>query len=258
LRYVYHTIKYFIQFFIPFNYSILNFTMGSIEIQTPLSDIPSSDRVEPGSFPLRLANLPESSLPKSIDPKAIASEYISRFNKTIRSADASSLKTLFCQESYWRDHLCLTWDFHTLHGPDKIHDLICKTNGSRLHSLSLDTSSELRSPKATAVGDDGKTNIVQAFLDVETDVGRGKGVVRLVYDGEWKCFTLYTVLEELKGHEESIGKRRPYGVVHGERTDKRNWADRRKEEMEMEDGVEPAVLILGMFLRKYSTGILGS
>ncbi|PQE22539.1 flavin-containing monooxygenase protein [Rutstroemia sp. NJR-2017a BVV2] len=128
--------------------------------------------------------------------------------------------------------------------PD-IHDLISKTNGSRLHSLSLDTSSELRSPKATAVGNDGKTNVVQAFLDVETDVGRGKGVVRLVYDGEWKCFTLYTVLEEMKGYEESIGKRRPYGVVHGERTDKRNWADRRREEREMEDGVEPTVLILG-------------
>jgi hypothetical protein len=50
----------------------------------------------------------------------------------------------------------------------------------------------------------------------------------------------------LKGHEESIGKKRPLGVEHGLHTSRDNWLDRRKREENLEDGMEPAVLIVGM------------
>ena len=65
---------------------------------------------------------------------------------------------------------------------------------------------------------------VQAFLKVETDVGSGEGIVRLVQEGgNWKVFTLFTFLKELRGHEESVGKRRPHGVEHGEHASQKNW-----------------------------------
>jgi hypothetical protein len=93
---------------------------------------------------------------------------------------------------------------------------------------------------------DGKVHTVQAFLTVETDIGRGSGIVRLVQDhGAWKVFTLYTFLRELKEHEEQVGGRRPNGVAHGEHLSRKNWLDRRKAEENFEDGEEPTVLILG-------------
>lgn len=95
---------------------------------------------------------------------------------------------------------------------------------------------------------DGKVHTVQAFLTVETDIGRGSGVVRLVqYHGAWKVFTLYTFLRELKGHEEQVGGRRPNGVAHGEHLSRKNWLDRRKAEENFENCEEPTVLILGRF-----------
>lgn len=219
--------------------------MGSVGIQSP---IPSSERVQPGSFQLKFAKLPESAAPVSIDTIKVAADFIERFNKVIPSADIASLSSIFIEESYWRDQLCLSWDFHTLHGPSKIFDLIDKTKGSRLKSITLDSSSEVRSPKLTTVDVEGKTNVVQAFITVETDVGKGDGVVRLVQDqGTWKAFTLYTFLESLNGYEETVGKNRLPGVKHGEKTERANWADKRNIEKEFINGAEPTVLILGMF-----------
>jgi hypothetical protein len=111
--------------------------------------------------------------------------------------------------------------------------------------VSLDQSTALRSPSTSVIGD---AHIVQTFLTVETDVGFGKGVVRLVNDnGKWKAFTLFTFLEGLKGHEEVTGRKRPNGVDHGEHISRTNWLDRRNAEEEFEDDEEPTVLILGKY-----------
>jgi hypothetical protein len=216
--------------------------MGSIAMK-----IPSSDRVEPGSFPLKIATYPTAAPPKSIDPDAVAASWVKSFNKTISSPHVSGITELFLSESYWRDQLCLSWDFHCLNGLDKIVTQLQQSkNGSRIKSLTLDKSSALRSPNATVFDSDGKVHTVQAFLTVETDVGNGAGIVRLVQDaGKWKVFTLFTILKELKGHEELIGKKRPFGVEHGEHASRKNWLDRRNVEKNFEDEQEPTVLILG-------------
>ncbi|KAH7417800.1 hypothetical protein BKA64DRAFT_652899 [Cadophora sp. MPI-SDFR-AT-0126] len=217
--------------------------MGSIALQSP-STVPSSDRCEPGSFPLVTAQFPAASKPKPVDANDIAANWVSAFNKYISNPSIESLSKLFLTESYWRDQLCLTWDFHTLSGPAKIHSLLI-ANPSRITSISLDTSSSYRSPK-TASLDNGKVQVVQAFLKVETDVGAGEGFVRLVEEaGVWKVFTLFTFLKSLNGFEESVGKKRPNGVKHGEHDSRENWADRRRIEEEFDNGEEPTVLILG-------------
>jgi hypothetical protein len=259
--------------------------MGSVATQHPV-DIPSAERVEPGSFALHTANLPSLPKPESIDAKSVATAWVESFNKTISNPDLAGISKLFLAESYWRDHLCLSWDLHCKfsifskppcfticdtfgfseyldttrlnssfntnstagpQGPGKITALL-KQAGNRVKSLALDESSTLRSPTATVFDAEGKVHTVQAFLGVQTDVGSGDGIVRLVQEqGQWKVFTLFTYLKELKGHEERTGKNRPNGVEHGEHASQHNWLDRRKAEESFEGDLEPTVIIMGEF-----------
>ena len=86
--------------------------------------------------------------------------------------------------------------------------------------------------------------IIADFL-FETNVGRGKGIVNLtatdVSGQHWKAFTVYTSLQELKGHEERKGSTRPKGFNHD---DPQTWLEKR-EKMQNMDGVEPTVLVVG-------------
>lgn len=219
--------------------------MGSIAVQQ--NSVPSSERVEPGSFPLISAKLPTVIETGVVDADEVASQWVDLFNKTIGSGDLASTSELFLQESYWRDQLCLSWDIHTLHGPQKIVELFKSSdNGCRIKSIELDKTSPIRSPKIEQLGSEAKITNVQAFLNVETDVGKGQGLVRLVNgNGKWKAFTLFTFLKELKGYEETVGRSRPLGAEHGGHSSKLNWLDQRKTEEKFEDGDEPTVLIVG-------------
>lgn len=205
--------------------------------------VPSSHRVEPGSLPLRTANLPTASLAPD-DAHRIAASWVSSFDKVLKNPDLDSISEVFLSESYWRDQLCLSWDFHCLQGPEKIHSLFAKSKeGARITSVGLDTTTALRSPSISTLGE---AHVVRSFLTIETDAGNGKGVVHLANEnGKWKAFTLFTFLEELKGHEEVTGKRRPNGVEHGEHNSRKNWRDRRIEEEEFDGDEEPTVLIIG-------------
>jgi len=220
--------------------------MGGI---TPQGDCQneSANRVEPGSVPLLMAQYPESKILKPINANQIASLWIETFNEAIVRPDIKSIAAAFLTESYWRDQLCLSWDFHTLKGPEKIFDLFGKTkNGCRIKSVALDKSFPVRSPITSTLDAAGTIDIVQAFLTVETDVGNGTGVLRLAQEqGAWKAYTLFTMLKELKGFEPNVGKKRPFGVVHGENQSRQNWQQRRNAEEIFEDSQEPTVLIVG-------------
>ena len=196
---------------------------------------------------MKLATYPTSAPPKPIDANSVATTWVEAFNKTINSPDVVGIPDLFLSESYWRDQLCLSWDFHCLNGLDKVVTQLKQSkNGSRIKSLALDKSNALRSPTATVFDADGEVHTVQAFLTVETNVGNGAGIVRLVQDeGKWKVFTLFTFLKELRGYEELIGKKRPFGVEHGEHAFRKNWLDRRNSEKNFEEEQGPTVLILG-------------
>jgi hypothetical protein len=206
-------------------------------------EVSSSNRVEPGSFPLRLATLPTVS-PAPEDANSVAELWVASINKALGSPEIPNISEVFCLESYWRDQLCLSWDFHCLQGPEKISSLIKNSKeGCRIRSVSLDKSTVSRSPRTSILGE---AHAVQSFLNVVTDVGYGKGVVKLVNEnGTWKAFTLFTFLEGLRGHEEVTGSRRPNGVEHGEHTSRLNWLDRRNVEEDFEGNDEPTVLIVG-------------
>ena len=113
----------------------------------------------------------------------------------------------------------------------------------------MDASNVVRAPKFAPVDADGEVIGVQFFLNIHTVHGSGQGLIRLVEEaGNWKVFTLYTRLEELKGYGQNIFDRRPVGAEHGGMPGRSNWADKRAGALDYADGSEPAVLVVGMSL----------
>ena len=218
---------------------------------TAAVQVPSHNRVEPGSTQLRTAVYPESKAPHKDDVHKIASAWLASLNEALSSKNYESLKKLFLPDSCWRDQLALSWDYHTLNGPGKIISFLqTSPHGCRIKSISIDDSSTLHSPQVSAADFNGNVQGVTSFLMIETDVGRGPGIVRLLQDqqdgGKWKAFTLFTAMHELKGHEETVRGNRPHGVDHGGKPGRKNWQERRIATENFEGDMEPTVLILGI------------
>ncbi len=74
--------------------------------------VPSASRVEPGSHPLVAANLPVADFDKDVDPNQAVQEWLREFQDVLESGDfRNGLPKLFSKEAYWRDQLCLSWNY---------------------------------------------------------------------------------------------------------------------------------------------------
>ncbi|KAI5459019.1 hypothetical protein BGZ63DRAFT_360680 [Mariannaea sp. PMI_226] len=208
-------------------------------------------RTVPGSVNIPIAQFP--SAPKSaetIDPAKVAAQLVDTFNQTLHSGNYSAVSQLFVDSGFWRDHLALSWVFRTVQSPAKIRDFLesCSKSkdGFRLKSIRVDDSLLVRAPKVLPIDASGDVSGIQFFIKAETVIGNGIGLVRLAkQDGQWKIFTLYTRLEELKGHEEGVNERRPKGAQHGGQPGRKNWSDKRALAADFKDGSEPTVLVVG-------------
>ena len=215
---------------------------------TAAVQIPSHNRVEPGSSQLKPASYPDVAPPPETNINKVATDWVESLNNVLSSSDFNGISQIFLKEACWRDQLALTWNYHTLNGPEKITSFLKSSpKGSRISSVKVDYDNPKLAPHISAADYHGKVKGLAAFLTIETDVGRGRGVVRLLQDqdGKWKAFTLFTAMYELKGHEETIGANRPNGVDHGGQPGRKNWQERRTAMENFEGGLEPTVLILG-------------
>lgn len=216
-----------------------------------VDSIPSYNRSEPGSCQLEAASYPNVASPASSeDANAVASEWVTALTKVLNDNDYTAVRRLFLPEACWRDQLALSWDYHTLTGSEDIVSFLKSApKGSRIKSIEIDDSNATRQPCVSAVDYRGKIQGVASFLTIDTDVGRGRGLVRLLKDpqdnGRWKAFTLFTTMHELKGHEETIKANRPHGVEHGGQPGRKNWQERRTAQENYEGDKEPVVLIIG-------------
>ncbi|KAF4978552.1 hypothetical protein FZEAL_5085 [Fusarium zealandicum] len=221
--------------------------MAAIDVQT----IPSHMRTVPGSVNIHVAKFPPSSkLAASSSAHDVASALVDTVNTCLQKNDYAALSRQFTQEGYWRDHLALSWAFRTVQGPSNILEFLTSCadskDGFRLKKISIDTSSTVRAPNVVPIEGSAEILGVKFFFLVETSIGSGQGLAHIVEDnGEWKIFTFYTRIDELKGGEEAINERRPRGVEHGGKPGRKNWAERRAQAADFEDGSEPAVLIIG-------------
>ncbi|KAJ2974456.1 hypothetical protein NUW58_g8652 [Xylaria curta] len=210
-----------------------------------VDQVPSSQRLVPGSFNIPLAPWPttEAIDGKSTDTTAISSKIIDSFNQSLEKKDYQSVADLFVDNGYWRDQLALTWDLRTAKGKDKIINIL--QAGHHLVSVNIDNSSAGGGPQVVDLRYDSSVRGILFFTTVTTQFGSGRGVVRLIQEsGKWKIWTFFTMVEKLKGHEEAIGPNRPSGVQHGVQAGRKNWVERRQAESNFENS-EPEVLIVG-------------
>lgn len=205
--------------------------------------IPSRDRIEPGSYNIPLGKFPQTCSTASIDPNKVASELIEQLNSALSAKDYQAVSNLFLENGYWRDHLCLSWDFRTLKGREDISSFLSK--GCRLVSVDIDRSSAFRAPHVGPIDGFGDVTGVEFFTKATTQLGSGQGVARVAeIDGTWKFSTFFSSLTDIKGHEESVNHRRPRGVQHGEQKGCKNWLEKRIDDINFE-GKSPAVIIIG-------------
>jgi hypothetical protein len=178
--------------------------------------------------------------PAPTDPETPFNEWLAALNQCLLSASEESLSSLFLANSFWRDHLCLTWDYKTAHKLPNIHSLLCS---SRIESI---TRSGSHPVLVLPVDFEGQVPAITAFVDVKTTVGHGRGVIKLLEDtdGKWKAYTVFTALMGLDKYPEKVGRNRPAGVTHGADKGRKNWTERRQEEKEFVHE-QPTVLIIG-------------
>ncbi|KAI9894037.1 MAG: hypothetical protein M1814_004807 [Vezdaea aestivalis] len=216
-------------------------------------DVPSLQRVEHDSYPISVAQFPGVKTPTyAQDNSRIVQNWFSKLEMVDWKGPDSLVqaKELFWSEppGFWRDHLGLSWDFRCLKGPKAISSFFANSeSGCRIEQYALDESSPLRIPTTTPMDGSGRITCVQAFFTFASNVGHGRGIVRLGHDQDdrWKAFTLYTKLEALLDHAEKTLSNRPLGVDHGSNPGRKNWQERRTQEQKFDDGIEPVVLIIG-------------
>jgi putative flavoprotein involved in K+ transport len=195
-----------------------------------------------GLMNARLSTVEPTTL-TSGSPQDVANSWLDAFGSALEEGDSAAVAGLFVKDGWLRDRLALTWDLRTLHGRDKIQQLLEDRIGvARLSNVELDPALE------PVLVDEGEgLTWLQASFTFESEVGRGRGFVRLVEDEEESTVGAWTALvelRELKGFEEPQGARRPHGASHGAERGSENWLDRRQRKEAFEES-EPSAIVVG-------------
>ena len=206
--------------------------------------VPSSQRLESGSTNI-LPHKFTATSSESADPKVIAKDTVDALNAALSKEDVIAVADLFADKSYWRDHLALTWDVRTFTGQAKIKDQLVQ-HGCNITSVKLDDSTPFKAPHIAPFDGFGKAKGIEFFISFESKIGTGRGTCRLFEEnGKWKIFSFFTNLKELKDYPPATFYKRPHGVEHGGKPDRKNWVERRTAEKNYEDGREPTVVVIG-------------
>lgn len=155
-------------------------------------------------------------------------------NAALEEGDAQAASALFATDSYWRDLVAVTWNMKTVEGPSGVQDMLtAQLKHTKPRGFALQDGE--------IPGEDG--GVTTAWITFETAVGRGWGLMRLK---EGRIWTLLTALQELKGHEENRGKRRPMGAEHGAAKNRKSWTETREAEAaELGYTEQPYTVIVG-------------
>jgi putative flavoprotein involved in K+ transport len=175
---------------------------------------------------------------------ANAGRWLAQFERALARSDQSALARLFRADSHWRDVLALTWRIATVSGREAVvAGLAAHAGRARPSGFRIDP--DRTAPReVTRAG----TRTTETIFRFESAEGRGSGVLRLIPDaddgGTPKAWTLLTALEELKGHEERTGDRRPTGEAYSRDFRGPNWLDQRRSAAAYRDS-DPVVLVVG-------------
>jgi len=166
------------------------------------------------------------------DPAHRVARWLAAFDGALSRHDIPAATALFADECYWRDFISFTWNIATQEGREAI---------GRMLAASL---ARVR-PGSWRIEGAAKSSggIAEAWFTFETAIARGKGYLRLKGD---ECWTLLTVMRELKGFEEKRGETRALGTQHGVVTNRRSWLEAKtQEESELGYRTQPYCIIVG-------------
>lgn len=170
-------------------------------------------------------------------------QWLADFERALASGQQADVARLFVEDSHWRDILAFTWTIKPRVGAAAIAaGLLDRQPAVDARQFEINPN-RAQPRRVKRVGRD----CIEALFRFETEVGRCEGVVRLVEatDGAMpRAWVLSTSLEELKGHEEKIGRRRPSGAAYSRNFGGDNWEDVRRKAQTYE-GRDPTVLIVG-------------
>src|SRR6516165_11213510 len=174
----------------------------------------------------------------------IAENWLAQLEAALAGSGPPRLKELFHRDSHWRDVLALSWRIMTVGGADAIVRELA-THADRAGPAGFRLDRQRAAPrKVTRAG----TDAIEAIFDFETTQGRGSGVLRLTPDAKdantFKAWTLLTALDEIKGHEERLGRSQPQGKAYSRDFRGPNWLDLRKSAAGYRER-DPAVLVVG-------------
>lgn len=175
---------------------------------------------------------------------AAATRWLESFAAALAKANVGDVTALFRTDSHWRDMVTFTGEIRTLSGAGLIaQTLSAASRNGHPRAFVIDTQ---RSAPAQVLR--AGYTVIEVFFRFETDTARARGIVRLdpqSLDGDApKAWTLFTEVDEFKGHEETIGGRRPRGEVYSRDFSGPNWLDRRQLDSRYDDR-DPTVLIIG-------------
>ncbi|ABG33178.1 FAD-dependent oxidoreductase [Roseobacter denitrificans] len=160
--------------------------------------------------------------------------FLDQFGKALASGDIAAATEMFAQDCYWRDLVTFTWNIKTVEGKDQVEDML-------RHQLATTKPSNWQVADGEVPTEEG--GVTTAWIQFETEVARGYGLVRL---REGKIWTLLTTMVELKGHEEPKGFDRPLGAKHGAGKNRSTWQEEREKELaELGYTEQPYCLIIG-------------
>src|ERR1700760_2585662 len=144
----------------------------------------------------------------SVQPNEVAEAWLTSFavacSAATESKSTDQVVSHFLPHGWWRDRICLTWDFRTAEGHESIASLI-STNSALAKAgftgLKIDAASALGGPAMKQVpvpGTDKPLDVIEFSFKFELTypVGAGRALVTLAQDygpnKEWKAFLLLT------------------------------------------------------------------
>ena len=152
-----------------------------------------------------MTTAPTSEAPNLDAAARIVGDWLDAFAAAIASGEPNVVSALLTDQVYWRDILALSWDVRTLSGMASVADgLIGLARERKPVRFALDAASVQR------VDRPGIGPSIEALFEFETDISLCNGHVRLrSLGGDWTAWTVFTALEDIKGHEEKTAIRRP-------------------------------------------------
>jgi thioredoxin reductase len=188
--------------------------------------------------------VPDTNALAGITPQAATSAWLQAFERALSRRDAKAAAALFLPDGHWRDVLAFTWDIATRSGAEDIADTLARTLPAASPTGFRIAPDRCPPRVVTRAG----MRTIEAIFAFETATGRGSGVLRLLPGpggaADLRAWVLLTALDEIKGHEERTGARRPSGRSYSREFGTANWADHRRAAQAFADR-EPTVLVVG-------------